>query len=505
MSEFVQNKCMLEHQEISTRPGYYKPYHFTRKFNRTICYEVTTDKQFEDSTGFTEKGQLNLEQRLYAKTKIVNPLEQVKIDGRSLLLASTKRQEYQSFLSDKEEKIGKKYSYPCQDSSTSTVETDIFATTSPEVKEWELTHKRPGVAGKHKMSNGLQDTWDDSDGYYNFTMGEIILGRFEIFAFYGRGVFSSVMGARDLYRNQFNGSKKEVAIKMIRANETMFKIAQQERIILNRLSLTDPENKRHIIKLMSHFIYRDHVCLVFEQMDLNLRACIKKFGRDVGFNIHAVRAYSIQLLIALKHLKNNGILHADIKPDNILVNDTRTVVKLCDFGSAMFPKNTNKTPYLVSRFYRAPEIILGLPYDTSIDIWSMGCVIFELFTGRVMYPGKSNGDMLKLIINAKGLIPKKMLRNGIFVQRYFDIKRSVMFLPPLSEDSSEKIGFLTSRLTRIIFNQRKLSCLFNFKEEAKKVAQVADLLDKMFMVEPDKRLTPIQALKHPFCEVEQIN
>lgn len=110
---------------------------------------------------------------------------------------------------------------------------------------------------------------------------------------------------------------------------------------------------------------------------MNLREVLKKFGKNVGLHIKAVRSYTQQLLLALKLLKKCGILHADIKPDNILVNDSNLVLKLCDFGSASLITDNEITPYLVSRFYRAPEIILGLSYDYGIDIWSAGCTVYE--------------------------------------------------------------------------------------------------------------------------------
>jgi len=90
---------------------------------------------------------------------------------------------------------------------------------------------------------------------------------------------------------------------------------------------------------------------------MNLREILKKYGKDVGINIKAVRVYAQQLFLALALLKKCKILHADIKPDNILVNESKnTVIKLCDLGSASFDNENEITPYLVSRFYRAPEI-----------------------------------------------------------------------------------------------------------------------------------------------------
>ena len=89
---------------------------------------------------------------------------------------------------------------------------------------------------------------------------------------------------------------------------------------------------------------------------MNLREVIKKYGKNVGLHVTAVRSYARQLFRALRLLKKCEILHADIKPDNILVNETKLVLKLCDFGSASYAKDAEVAEYLVSRFYRAPEI-----------------------------------------------------------------------------------------------------------------------------------------------------
>lgn len=83
---------------------------------------------------------------------------------------------------------------------------------------------------------------------------------------------------------------------------------------------------------------------------------MKKYGKDVGLHVKAVRSYSRQLFLALKLLSKSNILHGDIKPDNILVSENKIVLKLCDFGSACYAHENENTPYLVSRFYRAPEI-----------------------------------------------------------------------------------------------------------------------------------------------------
>jgi len=90
------------------------------------------------------------------------------------------------------------------------------------------------------------------------------------------------------------------------------------------------------------------------------------------------------------------------------VNDTHKRIKLCDFGSASTLQECEITPYLVSRFYRAPEIMLGLPYDYMIDMWSIGCVLYELYTGKILFQGKDNNDMLYQIQEVKGRFPNKV-------------------------------------------------------------------------------------------------
>ena len=126
--------------------------------------------------------------------------------------------------------------------------------------------------------------------------------------------------------------------------------------VLKKLNDTDPQDRYHCMRLYRHFFHKNHLCMVFESMSMNLREVLKKYGRNVGLHIAAVRSYTHQLLLALKLLRKCNILHADIKPDNVLVNESKIILKLSDFGSACSVQENEPTPYLVSRFYRAPEI-----------------------------------------------------------------------------------------------------------------------------------------------------
>jgi serine/threonine-protein kinase PRP4 len=155
---------------------------------------------------------------------------------------------------------------------------------------------------------------------------------------------------------------------------------------------------------------------------MNLREVVRRFGKDVGINLRAVRAYAHQIFLALQLLRKLSIMHADIKPDNILVNSSKSVLKVCDLGSASLESSSEGeiTPYLVSRFYRAPEIILGLPYDCSLDMWSTACTLYELYTGKILFPGRSNNHMLLLAQELKGRYPGRLVKKSKFGEIHFE-------------------------------------------------------------------------------------
>jgi len=379
---------------------------------------------------------------------------------------------------------------------------DIFSS-SPSDKEL-LNKQGHRKAMKTALLEGedphLQSNWDDGEGYYKPRIGEIISERYLTRGVIGKGVFSTVLLCQDT-RNE----GVQVAVKMIRNNDTMRKAAEKEVQLLTEIANGDPENKKHCVRLMHHMEYRNHVTMVFEPLQMNLRDTIKKFGKNVGINVTAVRMYARQLLIGLKHLSDLRIVHADIKPDNILVSEDLKQVKLCDFGSAFRETDTDNdpTPYLISRFYRAPEVILGLNYDRMVDLWSLGTCFFELFTGHVMFPGRTNNDMLKLMMEVKGRFPNRLLRahlrsyEGMSLEPHFqeDFRFRQWEADPLT-------GKAVVRVVDITQPTRELSSmLLSSKagaDDRRLVTGLADLLEKSLHLDPSKRLTVSEALKHAF-------
>lgn len=313
---------------------------------------------------------------------------------------------------------------------------DKFAAPKPDAQLDMSADDRNLPAALAEPSQGGILEGDDKDGYYKIRIGEVMNGRYQVQSTLGKGMFSGVARAIDIT------TKNSVAIKMMRNNDALRKGGYVEIAILEKLNQADPENRKHIVKFERHFEHKGHLCLAFENLSLNLREVLRKFGNNVGINLPATRAYAHQMFVALAHMRKCTIIHADIKPDNILVsfpsvpiarpltnsiqvNESRNVLKICDLGTAIdrsdaATAHNEITPYLVSRFYRAPEIILGMPYDYSVDMWSIGCTLYELYTGKILFTGDSNNQMLKAIMEIRGKFSAKLFKRGQLSHLHFD-------------------------------------------------------------------------------------
>lgn len=354
------------------------------------------------------------------------------------------------------------------------------------------------------LTGASGDDWNDEEGYYLAKVGEVFEDRYEVCeTVCGRGVFSNVVKAKD--RNQ--EGKPMVAIKIMRANDMMNKAAEKEIEILQRLNAADKGGKRHIVRLLENFYYRKHRCLVFECMWDDMRAALKKYTKNKGMALQAVRAYTKQLLVGVRHMHKCKIIHADIKPDNILISEGNNVVKLCDLGTAVELKDISVSPYLMSRFYRPAEVILGCEYGVAVDIWSLSCTFYELFCGKTLLMGKTNNDQLKKIMDLKGKVPIKVMKKGAVWKNHFDDDLDFKY-----EDVNKVTGEKMVRIITDLSAKREMKDLIlervgpekrQSKEQedeqyVKKAVHFADLLDKMLALDPEKRLTAEDALHHHF-------
>lgn len=147
--------------------------------------------------------------------------------------------------------------------------------------------------------------------------------------------------------------------------------------------------------MTSYFVHCNHLCIVFELLSCSLYDLIK---RSKSLSLPLIRKFAYQLLNSLYFLSIEGtdVIHSDLKPENILLRDSnRSGIKIIDFGSSCRSREQIFT-YIQSRFYRAPEIILGMEYSHSIDMWSLGCILVELHTGDPLFPGENEIDQVNI-------------------------------------------------------------------------------------------------------------
>jgi len=385
---------------------------------------------------------------------------------------------------------------------------DMFSGQGIDNKSTKRNSNRQAYA--QKSNDDVAHNNDDSEGYYRATIGEYLgpMQQYKVLGTIGKGVFSTVIKCIDVSVD--SDPPKVVALKLIRNNETMSKAALKELRILKLLA-TDNGETSFIVELLegSGFDHANHMVFVFEYMERNLRETLYKFGRNVGIAIGAVHTYSKQLLCALRHLSLHGVVHADIKPDNILVNANYSMLKLCDFGSAFLETDSEKdtpTPYMVSRYYRPPEVILGLEFDKSVDLWSVAVTLAELFTGSVLFTGTSNNDMLKRFMDCLGPFSNKMLRRH-FLQ-YQKLNLTPHFDPVDYKFRQQDYDKVTGRpvikhlhVTAPAPSKQLVNVLLNAKsasDDKSQVLKFSDFLSRCLVLDPQRRISIDDALQHVF-------
>lgn len=313
---------------------------------------------------------------------------------------------------------------------------------------------------------------DDSRGDYLFKVGDHIAYRYEILGVLGKGNFGQVLLCLDHKRNE------NVAVKIVRNKKRFTKQAAVEIKVLKALNDCDLDGKNCVAKLKTYFNFRNHACMVFNLMEMNLFELLEK-NNFQGFSLNLIKRFAIQILNCLESARRLGIIHCDLKPENImLVNKDSTAIKVIDFGTSCY-ENERIYTYIQSRFYRAPEIILGIPYTSAIDMWSLGCIICEFFTGYPLFTGDSESQQLSFIIEVLGPPPKPILSQSTKLNSFFSSQGSLL-KPSSPEDLS-------------ISNIKPIDQVL---QEAPN--NLKDFIKKCLDWDPASRLTPKDALKHSF-------
>lgn len=160
-----------------------------------------------------------------------------------------------------------------------------------------------------------------------------------------------------------------------------------------------------LLDVIHRKIERDNqleIFLVFEYLEGDLANYISRIPQNSSLPVFQIQRISRELLTGIDFLHSHRIIHRDLKPSNLLIS-SQGRLKICDFGLAKtYDFSMRLTSVVVTLWYRAPEILLSLPYNSKVDVWSAGCIIGELYTKKAVFPGASEGNQLGKIFDLTG-------------------------------------------------------------------------------------------------------
>ena len=356
-----------------------------------------------------------------------------------------------------------------------------------------------------------------SEGDYKLIKNEVLYSprhQYEVKEFLGRGTFGQVVKCWK------RGTNEMVAIKILKNHPSYARQGQIEVNILGMLA-KESSDDFNFVRVHETFPHKNHTCLVFEMLEQNLYDFLKQ-NTFQPLQLKYIRPILSQVLTALQKLKHLGLIHADLKPENIMLVDPARQpfrVKVIDFGSASYVSKTVNpgSTYLQSRYYRAPEILLGLPFSEVIDMWSLGCVTAELFLGWPLYPGSSEYDQIRYIHQTQNQIPVQMLSMGSKTRRFFHLESSASGTPSwrlkTPEEYEAEFNIKSKEARKYIFNHLKDMAQVNVPNHldgpelaAEKVDrnEFISILEKMLTIDPKRRITPQEALECSFVTMSHL-
>ncbi|OAD01748.1 Ets transcription factor, partial [Mucor lusitanicus CBS 277.49] len=298
--------------------------------------------------------------------------------------------------------------------------------------------------------------------------------RYEILDLMGQGTFGQVVMCKTLQTGEL------VAIKVIKNQFSYHAQGEKEVAILRQLK-SRPDDRDRFLQLRHSFLFRGHLCAVFELLSISLHKVLSQRPGKPNLAIKDIQKISFNILETLALLKEMRIIHTDLKPDNILLKrfDDIHNVKLIDYGSAMM-EHGELNYCIQTAFYRSPEVILQAGITCAIDMWSFGCFVAELYTGRPLFPSGNEATLLHMMTTSlQCLPPDDMLLMGNKSSNFFDIKNA---------HNSQ------TRLKALKHSTHTPPCHVEITDKE----NLYDFLKHILVFDPRTRFTPAQALQHPF-------
>ncbi|KAJ8254633.1 hypothetical protein GJAV_G00195270 [Gymnothorax javanicus] len=345
---------------------------------------------------------------------------------------------------------------------------------------------------RRKRSRSFED---DEDGHLIYHSGHVLRGRYEIVCTLGEGAFGKVVECLD---HSKGGAR--VAVKIIKNIDRYREAAMSEVEVLEQVNSLDCDRRYACVRMLDWFDHHGHICIAFELLGLSTYDFLKENSFQ-AFPMEQIRRMAHQTVRAVRFLHRNKLTHTDLKPENILfVNsdydmeynaemkrDERTVknpdVKVVDFGNATYDHEYH-TSVVSTRHYRAPEVILGLKWDRSCDVWSLGCILIEFYLGQTLFQTHDSKEHLAMMERVLGPLPSHMLQKTK--------KRRYVHHDKLDWDEHSSAGRYVRKHCKPL---KQYITSKNGEHE-----ELFDLIQKMMEYDPSKRITLDQAIKHPFFQ-----
>ncbi|ODN99461.1 CMGC/CLK protein kinase [Cryptococcus wingfieldii CBS 7118] len=342
-----------------------------------------------------------------------------------------------------------------------------------------------------------QPTWDDREGHYIIKPDDVIGGKYKIVRLLGQGTFGKVVEARHIQ------TRRKVAIKVIRAVQKYREASKIEIRVLEMLKKHDPRNDNKCIHLDEYFDFRNHPCLVSELYGMSVFDFLKNNGFQPFPDKH-IQDFARSLLRSVSYLHSLKLVHTDLKPENILLcsNESRlqgarargansksilrnTEIRLIDFGSATFESEYHSS-VVSTRHYRAPEIILGLPWSYPCDMFSIGCILVEFYTGNALFQTHDNLEHLAMMEIVMGKFSPRMIEKGKSKKPEYFKGNKIDFPNSTVSKASRKYVKAMHSLKQVIDPTNRHQQLF------------LDLCTRLLEHDPDIRIKVQDALRHPY-------
>uniref|UniRef100_A0A6M2DRC1 Putative serine/threonine protein kinase n=1 Tax=Xenopsylla cheopis TaxID=163159 RepID=A0A6M2DRC1_XENCH len=333
---------------------------------------------------------------------------------------------------------------------------------------------------------------DDKEGHLLYKTGDIIGDRYEILGTLGEGTFGKVVKVKDTQ------DQTTCALKIIKNREKYRDAAMLEIKVLEKLSQFDPNSLFLCVRMFNWLNYYGHMCIAFEMLGVSIFDFLKENDYQ-PYPLDQIRHMAHQLCVAVRFLHQIRLTHTDLKPENILfVNSEYDIVidekysskpyrrvrdseiRLIDFGSATFD-HEHHSSVVSTRHYRAPEVMLELGWSQPCDVWSVGCILFELYHGSTLFQTHENREHFAMMERILGELPSKMTRRS---------KTSYFYKGELEWDDRSSSG----RYVRE--NCKPLHKYLASDNEDERL--LFELIDLMLEYDPSKRITLDESLKHEF-------